>query len=436
MESPRTDQWRTTAAWVRSRVQAHHEWFAQSLPMIASENLISPLSRELLASDFHDRYAEGHPGKRYYQGCRYIDEVELRCEELARTLFRADYADVRPISGTTANLGVLFALTKPGDTISVVNVAHGAHISSADFGAVGVRGLHRVEYPFDLQKMIVDVDGARKVIRDAKPKVAWFGQSVFLFPTPIDQLQDAFEEVGCAVVYDAAHVLGLIAGGQFQDPLRQGAHVVNGSTHKTLPGPQHGLVVAKPRDDKMRRKLDFGMFPGVLSNHHLHSMAALAVSLAEFLEFGEAYAQMVVRNAQVLGSALHSRGVKVLCAEHGFTKSHTLALDVAANGGGADRVEALEQANIIANKNLLPWDDPKKAMHPSGIRLGSQELTRLGMGPAQMEEVAQLIARVIVDHEDPAVVRTDVATLRRDFQSIHYCFTPDVAAYRYHKLVP
>jgi len=414
-------------AFIQEQVDKHHGWFSESLPLIASENLISPLAREMLLSDFQDRYAEGLPGERYYQGNLYVDAVETRVTELAKRLFRCSHADVRPISGTNANLAVLFALAEPGDTITSVALSDGAHISTAKFGAVGVRGCKTVTYPFNRRDMNLDIDGTIKVLREVKPKVALFGQSVFLFPTPLEALRDALDEVGCPVWYDAAHVLGLIAGGTFQDPFREGADVITGSTHKTLPGPQHGILLAEPRDEKMAKRLLRGVFPGVVSNHHLHAMAALGVTLAEHLEFGRTYADQVVRNARALGQALYERGVHVVCEHLGFTRSHALAVDVAEHGGGADVALRLERANIIANKNLMP--DDTSPVRPSGIRLGSQELTRLGMRESHMAEVAELVARVVVTKEDPAGVARDVASLRRGFQTIQYCYRAGASAH-------
>jgi len=182
------------AAKIREIVKKHIEWFRDSLPMIASENLISPMAMELLITDLHNRYAEGLPGKRYYQGNIYVDQLEELTTELAKKLFRVDYADVRPISGTNANQAVLFALTKPGDIITGPPLQGGAHISSAKFGSVGMRGVHKIEYPFDVEEMNIDIDLSAKLIKIVKPKVALFGMSVFLFPAPLKELQDAFQE--------------------------------------------------------------------------------------------------------------------------------------------------------------------------------------------------------------------------------------------------
>ncbi len=423
------------ALYIRQMAKKHTELFRNSIPMIASENLLSPLAREVMATDLHNRYAEGTPGERYYQGNEFVDLIEIKVTELAKKLFKSEYADVRPISGTNANMAVLFALTKPGDRITVPSVAAGAHISSAKFGAVGLRGLEPVEYPFDVDEMNLDIDGTIHTIMEVKPKLALFGQSVYLFPTPLKEFQDAFQEVGSHVWYDAAHVAGLIAGGKFQDPLREGAEMMTMSTHKTLPGPQHGMIVANPRDDKTRRKLKYAVFPGVLSNHHLNAMAALGVALAEHIEFGERYADQIVRNAKALGQALYERGFKVLAEKKGFTESHTLVVDVREHGGGKFASEALEKAYIIVNKNLLPWDDVNSALDPSGLRLGTQELTRIGMKESDMKDVAEFMKRIVIDKEEPKKVGQDVAAFKEGFQTIHYCFAEGTRAYDYEELV-
>ncbi|MFQ6013242.1 MAG: serine hydroxymethyltransferase, partial [Thermoplasmata archaeon] len=317
--------------------------------------------------------------------------------------------------------------------ITTVALSDGAHISTAKFGAVGVRGVRTVTYPWDEENMNIDPDGAAKLIREVRPRLALFGQSVFLFPTPLRDLQDAFQEVGCPVWYDAAHVLGLVAGGQFQDPLREGAHVISASTHKTLPGPQHGVILANPKDGAMEKALRRGVFPGVVSNHHLHAMAALGITLAEWEAFGRDYAAKVVRNAQALGQALHEQGMRVLGEHLGFTASHALAVDVSREGGGAQVALDLERANLITNKNLLSGDT--SPVKPSGIRLGSQELTRLGMGRSEMEEVAGLITRVARKKDKSEAVARDVAELASQFRKVKFCFHPEVEAYRRHVLV-
>src|SRR2546429_4317781 len=201
-------------AFINEQVDRHHAWFSKSLPLIASENIISPMAREMLLTDFGDRYAEGLPHERYYQGNTFVDEVEDRVVALAKKIFRVRHVDPRLISGTVANMAVYFALLEPGDIMTSVALSHGAPISSAKFGAAGMRGAHNVNYPFDVERMNIDVVETVMLRRLFSPKVAAFGQSVFLFPTPLPDLRDAFEAAVCHVWYDAAHVMGLIAGGR------------------------------------------------------------------------------------------------------------------------------------------------------------------------------------------------------------------------------
>jgi len=421
------------AYWIRDQVQQHNKWFEESIPMIASENLMSPLAKEMMISDFHDRYAEGLPGKRYYNGNIFVDKVEIKCLELAQRIFKCQFADVRPISGTVANMAALMALMQPGETMTCTSLDHGAHISTAKFGAVGLRGVNTATYPFDTHDMVIDVDGAAKLIREVRPKVVQFGLSVFLFPAPIKELKDVAAEVNAPIWYDGAHVLGLIAGGKFQDPLHEGANVLTASTHKTFPGPNHGIVLGHNLNEDLSKKLNSAVFPGVTSSHHLHAMAALAVTMAEWEIFGEKYAAQVCKNAKALGQALHELGIEVLCAHKGFTESHTIAVNVAPYGGGAEAANLLERANMIANKNMLPGD--KSSVKPSGIRLGAQEMTRVGMRESEMKEVAALIHRVVVKKESPEAVRKDVIALKRNFTKVRYCLHEGEEGYAYHKLV-
>lgn len=406
---------------LRNIVKDHEEFFKDSVPLIASENLMSPMAMEMLLSDFGNRYAEGLPGQRYYQGNIFVDKAETIITEAAKELFNVPQADPRPISGTNANQGVAFGLLSPGDTICAPDLSGGGHISAAKFGTLGFRGLNIINYPYDEETMTVDPSGAEKIIRESKPKVCLFGQSVFLFPAPLKELRDVFQEVECKVWYDGAHVLGLIAGGKFQDPMREGADVMTGSTHKTFPGPQHGIIVGNT-DEKTWKKVQRGVFPGVLSNHHLNTMAALGITIFEMMDFGREYASSIVENAKAMAEELHALGVTVLGEKRGFTESHTLVADVRKFGGGKFIAEKLEKCGIVLNKNLIPADHNRNSQDPSGIRIGTQEITRIGMGKSESKHVAEIIVMAMKENADIEKIRKEVAEFKSNFNEVKYCY--------------
>ncbi|MDA7740294.1 serine hydroxymethyltransferase [Euryarchaeota archaeon] len=399
--------------------------YRNGLGMIASENIVSPMVQKIVASDLHGRYAEGLPGKRYYQGCDDFDTIESIGIDLAKSVFNAPFANIQSTSGTVSNIGALKALAKPGDKITAVSTADGGHISHARMGAVGLRDLNLSTYPWDEDRMEPDIDGACALIREVEPKIALIGQSVFLFPTPLREIADAAHEVGAKVMYDGAHVLGLIAGGVFQDPLREGADVMTGSSHKTFPGPQGGFLLSSSEDPAFQKRLNNAIFPGVCSSYHLHHVAGKVIALAEFEEYGTAYAEDIVANAKHFAASLAAEGFDVLAESRGYTASHQVLTRHGSkdSGAGAKAARLLEDAGIITNMNMLPGDT--KAMTPSGLRLGVQELTRVGMGLREMEEVAKLYARVLINGEDPMMVKRDVNALKADHQTIRYCFNED-----------
>ncbi|MDA4137230.1 MAG: serine hydroxymethyltransferase [Thaumarchaeota archaeon] len=412
-----------------SLVKQHEKWFSESLPMVASENVASRGVREVLSSDLGERYAEGWPGERVYAGCKYIDKIELEAIALAKKLFKAEFVDVRPVSGACANLAVYSTLSDPGDTLMALSIPNGGHISAGkkEFsGTAGlVHGLQIEYFSFDRARMNIDVDESKKKLAALKsegkaPKIIMFGGSLLLFPQPVRELAEAAKEVGAVPCYDAAHVAGLIAGGQFQDPLREGAHLMSFSTHKTLFGPQGGAIVARSEYAEGIKK---AVFPGTSSNHHLHSVAAKALTFAEFLKYGKAYAKDVVTNARALAEGLAELGEKVIGEEMGYTKSHQVALDVTAYGDGGLVEKKLEAMNIIANRQLLPGDlqAGRHYTNPGGVRLGVAELTRLGMNKGDMREVAEIL-RAALTTDKAAQVKKRVALLRKSHQTVKYSF--------------
>ncbi|MDC0170265.1 serine hydroxymethyltransferase [Candidatus Nitrosopelagicus sp.] len=423
-------------------LEKHHEWFENSIPLIASENIPSPAVREAVMSDFGNRYAEGWPGERVYAGCTYIDEVEIQCMELAQKLFDAEFADVRSVSGVVANLAIYSAYSNPGDVMIASSIPAGGHISHGKKEHSGTAGLvHGLDiefFAFDPEEMTLDVDKTKAKVEDLKsqgklPKIAMFGGSVFLFPHPVKELAEFLKGHGMHINYDAAHVAGLIAGGKFQDPLREGTDTMTMSTHKTLFGPQGGLVLGSEEHAEPIKK---AMFPGLTSSHHIHHMGAKAVAFAEALEFGKDYAEQTIKNAKALASELNNVGFKVLGEKRGYTESHQTVVNVLDYGDGGTIEADLEKANIIVNRQLIPGDlkAGRHYMHPGGIRLGTSEITRLGMKESEMKEIASLLKQVVVDKKNAGEIAAHVKEFKTDFKKTQYCFDNKLGAYEYVKL--
>jgi len=434
---------------IREILKAHHKYWEHSIPLIASENLTSPAVREAAISDLAHRYAEGWIGERVYPGNEHFDNLEEFCLKLLKELFDAPFIDARPISGVVANLTVYTAFTQANDKMMAISIPVGGHISSGPLsaksgsfigGTAGAVSRLDVDYiPYDRYGLNIDVDAAIKAFREKKPKLVQFGASVFLFPHPLKELVPVAHEIGAHVNYDAAHVAGLIAGKQFQDPIREGTDTMTMSTHKTFPGPQKGIVIASR--DELAEKIKAAAFPGMTSNHHLMHVAGLAVAAAEFKKYGEAYSKQILKNAKKLGQALYERGFQVVCPDKGFTESHTLLVDITnfqdSIGLGAEVEQRLEKAHIVANRNLLPWDilEKRNYLNPGGIRIGTQEVTRLGMKEADMVTISEFFKAVIVDQKDPMNIAQEIKEFRSEFQKIHYGFETSIKAYEYIKIV-
>ncbi|MHA1146187.1 MAG: serine hydroxymethyltransferase [Candidatus Helarchaeota archaeon] len=417
-------------------LKSHHKMFSEAIPLIASENITSPAVREAIISDLSHRYAEGWPGMRVYAGCKYIDEIELKCMEYVKQFWNADFADVRPISGVMANLVAYTALSQPGDKMMCMPIPQGGHISH-NRTAKNVHGLNLEFFEFDENKMNLDVEKSIENLKEFKPRICLFGASVFLFPHPVKEISKVARELGANVIYDAAHVAGLIGSGYFQDPLREGADIMTLSTHKTFPGPQHGLVLSDKKDEELYKKLRLAAFPSLHSNHHLHNVAGLAIAAAEMIEFGKEYHGQIIKNAKALAKALDDQGFEVLCAEMDYTESHMIIADISnfeeKVGLGADIEKKLERCNIILNRNLIPKDlkNGRSFRNPSGIRIGTSEVTRLGMKEPEMKYIAELIKNAIIDEKNEEKVKAEVKSFRKKFQKVHYCFSSKTKAYEY-----
>lgn len=383
----------------------------QTINLIASENTPSEAVRCVQNSDFMGRYAEGHPNEgdkvnRYYQGTRYIDEIERMAHKEILDLFGVKQADVRPISGNAANTAIALGFLRGGDIIIANSTDAGGHISHGPIGVFGRRiqnrgqslklggpnSVHLHYLPLTEDHYHVDARKTLELIDQVSPQLVVMGKSLFLFPEPVSEVAAFCKTKDIPLLYDGAHVLGLIAGGQFQAPLHEGATWMTGSTHKTFPGPQRGVILGN-MDSETEKKYwpaaDRGVFPGSSSNHHLHSLPALLVAIREMKQYGRAYATQIVRNAQALGHSLDELGTPVEAREFGYTQSHMIAVNVAQEGGGVEVAKRLEENDIIVNYNMLPGDtDPR---NPSGLRIGVPEMTRFGMDERAMGELAQLL---------------------------------------------
>ena len=408
----------------------------ECINMIASEGLKSPAVKQLqaFASDLEGRYAEGendllgHVKKRYYQGQKYMTPVEDYATDLMKSLFKCDWADVRLVSGTHANLATFkgLSLATKNRRMVVTPLSCGAHISHDYTGLAGaVLGIEDINHVYNINEMNIDPDRSADVIRASKPGIVTFGGSLFLFPHPIKELKEVCDEVGAYVAYDASHVLGLIAGGVFQDPLREGADFITSSTHKTFPGPQGGVVMgspSNPRLEKAVKKIQYAIFPLSASSTHLGRLPALGVTALEMKLFGNDLAKQIVKNAQTAGQYLYENGVKVLCEHKGFTRSHQIAVDIRSFGGGNKIAQDLEDANIILNKNLLPYDDQGSKGDPSGLRIGFQDVTRRGFREDDIKHLCDLMLDIIKSKRKPTEVQKDVTALRQQFSQIKFGF--------------
>jgi len=388
------------ASQIRKIVGKHQKWRAEEcLNMIASENLTSHTVRQLLSGDMGHRY---RADDRFYKGTRFMDELESFGEKIACEVFGADWATLRPLSGHLADMIMVSTLTKPGGSILTVSSADGGYPGLSDQAGyptfVNVRNLY---FPFDSERMNIDAEKARELIEDEKPSLVVFGQSFFLFPHPVKELAEACNAAGSRMVYDGSHVLGLIAGGEFQRPLQEGAELLLGSTHKSLFGPQGGIIVGKK---EVEAEVKGRQFPGLVDNAHWNRIAALTYALDEARRNGGKYAARVIENAKALAKSLHERGVPVKCAEYGFTASHQVYLNMKDEKEIDRLTQRLEDANIIVDR---------------GIRIGTCEATRRGMKPKEMDRVAELISQVFKG-TDPARIRPQATRLRRGFSSILY----------------
>jgi len=380
----------------------HEEWRGkQCLNLIPSENVMSPAARSLLSSEFTHRYtARDH----FYMGTRFTDEIEQYGEKLAKEVFKAQTADLRPLSGHIADLIILANLAKQGDTLMCVSPEDGGYPGMWNPGLAELLKLKTAPFPFSKKDMNIITAEAIQAICRVKPRIVIFGASLITFPHPVRELAKVARENDAAVGFDGSHVLGLIAGEQFQDPLREGAQALFGSTHKTFFGPQGGIILA---DKETGELLKERIYPAFVDNAHWNRIAALTLALAEMKKFGKAYATQIIRNSRALAKALHDYEFPVICEHLGYTQSHQVILDYGDYEKGRQMADRLQRANIITD---------------CVIRIGTCEVTRRGMKQPEMLRIAELLKRTVVDGETPESVKKDVAKLGSEFQKIEYCF--------------
>ena len=365
----------------------------QNIELIASENIVSPAVMAAMGSVLTNKYAEGYPGKRYYGGCQFVDQVEQIAIDRACRLFGAQYANVQPHSGAQANTAVYFALLEPGDTVMGMDLSQGGHLTHGSPVNLSGKYFHFVNYGVE-EDGYMDYEAIRRQAEQVRPKMIVAGASAYPRAIKFDILADIAHSVGAYLMVDMAHIAGLVAGGCHQNPVPY-ADVTTTTTHKTLRGPRGGLILTN--DEELSKKVNKAIFPGTQGGPLEHIIAAKAVCFGEALqpEFRE-YAQCVVENAKVLADALMGRGVQLVS---GGTDNHLMLVDLTdSDVTGKELEHRLDEVHITANKNTVPGEK-RSPFVTSGVRLGTPAVTTRGFGPGEMEEIADCIADCLEDFE-------------------------------------
>jgi glycine hydroxymethyltransferase len=379
-----------------------------------ASNVMNPRAEALLAAGLGPRASLGHPGDKYEMGLQAIERIEVLAAELAAEVFDAPYAEVRVGSGALANLYVFMATCRPGDTIIAPPAEIGGHVTHHAAGAAGLYGLTTVAAPVQADGYTVDVDALRALAHAVRPKLITLGGSLNLFPHPVAAARGIADEVGAVLMFDAAHLSGMIAGRAWANPLAEGAQVMTMSTYKSLGGPPGGLVVGT--DAALFERIDAIAYPGLTANFDAGRVAALAMGLLDWKDYGPAYARAMQDTAQALAAALAGAGLPVFARAQGVTRSHQFALEAARWGGGQAAARRLERARLLACGIGLPIAAVPGDVN--GLRLGTPEIVRLGMGPQHMGELGALIAQALGD--DPASAAEAVTEFRGRFRGLHY----------------
>jgi len=379
-------------------IRAEEAYQKATIRLIASENYVSKAVLEASGSVFANKYSEGYPGARYYQGQVNCDDVERLAIERAKQLFGAEHVNVQPYSGSPANLAVYFAFCQPGDTILGLNLSHGGHLTHGSKVSITGKWLNAVHYSLNPQTGLLDYDEIRRLALEHKPKVLVAGHSAYPRQLDFAKFRAIADECGAILFVDMAHFAGLVAGGAHPSPVPF-ADVVTTTTHKTLRGPRGAMILCK---EKHAKAIDKAVFPGLQGGPHNATTAAIATALKEALDPSfKTYAANVVKNAQVLAAALVKRGFHLVS---GGTDNHLMLIDLANKEvSGKVAAVALEKAGIVLNYNTVPGET-RKASDPSGIRLGTPSVTSRGFGPAEMEKIADWIDRAVKAPADEAAL--------------------------------
>ena len=392
---------------VASAIVAERTRQQRQIELIASENIVSRAVLEAQGSVLTNKYAEGYPGRRYYGGCEFVDEVERLAIDRAKRLFACKFANVQPHSGANANQAVFFALLQPGDKFLGMDLACGGHLTHGSPVNISGKWFHPVAYGVREDDHLIDYDKVAEIAARERPKLILAGASAYSRQIDFARFRQIADDIGAILMVDMAHYAGLIAGGVYPSPLPH-AHVVTTTTHKTLRGPRGGMILAN--DEEIGKRINSAVFPGLQGGPLMHVIAAKAVSFAEALqpEF-KLYAQRTLENARALAARLVENGLAVVS---GGTDSHLMLVDLRpkrVTGKAAE--QGLERALITCNKNGIPFD-PEKPMVTSGVRLGSPACTTRGFGPAEFREVADLICEVLdglADDRDSSATAAGVA---------------------------
>ncbi len=378
-------------------------------------NVMNPKAEAVLAQGLGSRPSLGYPGDKYEMGLEAIEQIEVLAAELVCEIFEAKYAEIRVASGAMANLYAFMATCQPGDTIIVSPASIGGHVTHQEAGAAGLYGLSIHAAPIDADNYTIDVDQLRQQARELKPKLITVGASLNLFPHPISAIREIADEVGAYVLFDAAHMSGMIAGKAWQQPLQEGTHLMTMSTYKSLGGPPSGLIVTN--EAALAERLDAIAFPGLTANFDAAKSASLAITMLDWREYGRAYAQVMAETAKALATALAEQDIPIFAAQKGFTTSHQFAIEATSFGGGQTASKLLRQANILACGIGLPL--PPVEGDLNGLRLGTPEIVRWGMTADDMPRLADLIARVLKWNTTEGVV-SEVREFRNKFRELHF----------------